>query len=181
MSDDAENPYRSPEVTAVSEKPLAAQGALTETMLLYLKGASPWLRFIGIVGFIIAGLSALGGFVSLAVFPQMAEVWEEVWAEVPGFESFGDVFSSFFGGTMAVNGVVGAVLIFFPSLFIYRFGEKIRSYLSTGMEQDLEQALRNNKSFWKFVGIVCIVSLAIIPIMIVFSVIAVVAMAMGGG
>ena len=172
---DAENPYRSPEVTAFVGKPLAAQGALTETMLIYLKEASPWLRFIGIVGFIGAGVAALGGLSSLAIVPAMEQVWEQVGDEVPGFEAFGDVFGSIFGGTMAVFSIGGAVFMFFPALFIYRFGEKIRSYLRTGMEQDLEQAFRNNKSFWKFVGIVCIIYLAIIPLMLVFSIIAVVA------
>ena len=176
MSDDAENPYRSPEVTAVSEKPLAAQGSLTETMLIHLKGASPWLRFIGILGFIGAGMTALGGFLFLILFPLLGRVWDEV----PGFEEFGALGAAFWG-VMAVFFIGWAVLMFFPSLFIYRFGEKISSYLRSGMEQDLEQAFRNNKSFWKFCGIVCIVSLAITPVTIVGSIIAMVAaMAIGG-
>jgi len=173
---DAENPYRSPEATVVWEKPLAAQGALTETMLIYLKGASPWLRFIGILGFISAGITALSGLGSFALVPLLGQAWDEI----PGTEAFRGVFSSIFGGTMAVFCIGGAAIVFFPSLFIYRFGEKIRSYLRTGKEQDLEQAFRNNKSLWKFAGIVCIVSLAFIPLMIVGGIIVAVAMAIGG-
>ena len=170
---DAENPYRSPETAAASERPLAAQGVLTETMLIHLKGASPWLRFIGILGFIGVGMTALGGLSVLAIFPMMGEIWDEI----PGFESFGSVFGAAFGGTIAVFYLGAAVLIFFPSLFIYRFGEKIRSFLRTGMEQDLEQAFRNNKSLWKFYGILCIISLAFIPVMIIVGIIAAVAIA----
>ena len=171
---DAENPYRSPETTAVSERPLAAQGILTETMLIYLKGASPWLRLIGILGFISAGMTALWGLGSFAFVPLMRQAWDEIRDEMP--EAFSGVFAAM-GGTMAVFSIGVAALVFFPSLFVYRFGEKIHSYLRTGTEQDLEQAFRNNRSFWKFFGIVCIVFLAITPIIIVGGVIAAVAMA----
>ena len=176
---DAENPYRSPETAATSEKRLIAQGALTETMLIYLKGASPWLRFIGILGFISAGMTALWGLSAFAFVPLMGQVWDEIGQEIEGFEAFSGVFTSVFGGTMAVFCIGGAVIIFFPSLFVYRFGEKIRSYLRTGMEQDLEQAFKNNKSLWKFYGIICIISLATFPLMIIGTVIAAVAVAIG--
>lgn len=154
------NPYQSPETTAVPVKPLAAQGALTENMLVYLKGASPWLRFVGILGFISAGLAALSGLGSFAFVPLMGMM-----------DDLTGVFGAVFGGTMAVLSIAGAVLVFIPSLFLYRFGEKIRRYLRTGVDLDLEEAFRNNKSFWKFTGIVCIVYLAFIPVLIVGSII----------
>jgi hypothetical protein len=142
-------------------------------MLVYLKGASPWLRFVGILGFVCAGLTALSGISLFAFIPMMGQVWNEV----PGFESFGDVFGVVFSGGMAVFTIGAGVLIFFPSLFIYRFGDKIRSYLRAGADQDLEQALKNNKSLWKFIGIVCIISLAFIPVMIIGTIIVAVVMA----
>jgi hypothetical protein len=77
-------------------------------------------------------------------------------------------------------GVGGGVLEFFPSLFIYRCGDKIRGYLRSGTDQDLELALKNNKSYWKFLGIVCIVSLAFIPLMIIGGIIIGVIAALGG-
>ena len=81
---DAENPYQSPETEVVPERPFFAQGALTETMLVYLKDASPWLRFAGILGFISSGLTVLTGFSLLAVVPLMGRFWEQV----PGAEPF---------------------------------------------------------------------------------------------
>ena len=72
---DVVNPYQSPEAPAIPVNPLAAQGVLTETMLSYLKGASPWIRFIGILGFISSGISALWGICMLVLFPLMNLDW----------------------------------------------------------------------------------------------------------
>ena len=165
---DAVNPYQSPETAAVSEKPLIAQGTLTENMLIYLKEASPWLRFIGILGFVSAGFSVVSGLASFAFVPFMGGLWREI----PGFETVRGVFGLVFGGSMAVLLIGSGALMFFPSLFIYRFGDKIRNYLRSGTDQDLELAFRNNKSFWKFTGIICIISAAFTPLLIIGSIIA---------
>ena len=168
---DAVNPYKSPETTAVSERPLFAQGNITEAMLIYLKGASPWLRFIGILGFISSGLTAIWSLLFTAFIPFIGQGL----GNVPGLETFTEVsgpLGAAFGGFFIVVILGAALLIFFPSLFAYRFGEKIRTYLRTGTDQDLELALKNNKSLWKFFGIVCIVYLAFVPLMIVISIIA---------
>ena len=169
---DPVNPYESPESAAVPEKPLASQGNLTENMLIYLKGTSPWLRFIGILGFITAGITALSGIIFLPLFPLM----KDLLSEIPDLDSTLDViFSVVFGGSMAVFCIAGGVVVFFPSLFLYRSGDKIRSYLRTGTDQDLELAFKNNKSFWKFIGILSIIELAFIPLFIIGVIIAAVA------
>jgi hypothetical protein len=148
MSDTSENPYESPQAEISSVKPLTTQGVLTETMVLYLKGASPWMRFVGIAGFIILGLYALVGLTMVAGIRSAA---------IPGL----------YGGMGILAGLVflGAIaLMFFPVLFVFRFGQKIKSYLHTGNEGDLEQAFKNNKSLWKFTGILSIISLGIAAI-----------------
>ena len=170
---DAENPYQSPEALAVPVKPLVSQGTLTETMLLYLKGASPWLRFVGVMGFVSAGLTAFWGLIFFAIVPLVGQIWDEI----PGLEVVGNALGMVFGGGIAVLCIGMGVLIFFPSLFIYRFGEKIRTYLRAGTEQELELAFKNNKSLWKFMGIVYIINLAFIPLLIIGSIIAAVVMA----
>jgi len=160
---DAANPYQSPETAAVPVTPLVAQGTLTENMLIYLKQASPWLRFVGILGFITAGLTAAWGLISFAYVPLIRQVWDEI----PAFGAIGVAFGAAFGGGMAVLSIGTGAIMFLLSLFIYRFGDKIRSYLRTGTDQELEQALKNNRSFWKFLGIFCIVSLAFVPVLII--------------
>jgi hypothetical protein len=169
---DTTNPYQSPETSVNPVKPLIAQGTLTETMLIYLKQASPWLRFIGILGFIMSGFLVMGG---LFFFARVSSVnmWSEL-SEIPGFEAF----SSSIGVVGVGTGIyfLGvAVLSFFPYYFIYNFGAKIRIYLRTGAEQDLEGALKNNKSLWKFAGILAIVGLAVIPVIFIVAMVAAVA------
>jgi len=169
MSDTA-NPYQSPETVAAPLKPLVDQGAITETMLIHLKNTSPWLRFVGILGFIGAGITVLWGILFLA----LGSIMGQIWSSIPGIETFSEISGDLgaFSGILVGLLITGAAaLIFFPSLYVYRFGVKIRSYLRQGREQDLELAFGNNKSFWKFVGILYIIYLAIIPVTIVIAVI----------
>jgi hypothetical protein len=141
-------------------------------MLMYLKQASPWLRFIGILGFIMCGFMVMGALPFFVRAP-FVNTWGEL-SEIPGFEAV--------ASNMGVVGVgfgiylLGlAVLSFFPCYFIYNFGAKIRTYLRTGAEQDLEGALKNNKSLWKVSGILTIVILAFIPVVFIITMVAVVA------
>jgi hypothetical protein len=171
---DLNNPYQSPEAAVKPETPLVSQSSLTETMLTYLKGASPWLRFIGIVGFIGCGLMVFGGILFLALIPTMGSVW----GTIPELGSFSNVFGAAFGGSMGVYFFICAIIGFFPSRFMYTFGSKIRSYLRTGAAGDLEDAFKNNKSLWKFAGIVVIISLAFIPVMTIVGIVIAVAVAL---
>ena len=149
---DFENPYNSPEAIIVPEKNQSA-GNLTETALRYLKEASPWLRFIGIFGFITCGFMAIWaiiaiiGTVSAAAF--LSDFWDfPIWLISPLYFAL-------------------AAVVFFPSLFTYNFGTIIRKYLYSNSDDDLEQAFKNNKSLWKFYGILCIVYIALIPVVLI--------------
>ena len=57
---DSNNPWQSPEAQ-VSGVDDVSRGVLTEGMLRYLKEASPWLRFVGILSFIGGGILCLLG------------------------------------------------------------------------------------------------------------------------
>jgi hypothetical protein len=126
-------------------------------MLRYLKETSPWLRFIGILSFIGCGFIFFGGIIAAIVLFAVSSLADE----------FGEFPAGIFGLVYAAAGV----LIFFPARFIYSVGSKIRNYMLSRSDEDLEQAFKNNKSFWKFCGICSIVSLAFIPLGIIASVI----------
>jgi hypothetical protein len=164
MADDV-NLYQSPQSPA---NPAPGNGGhLTDTMLRHLRDASPWLRFIGIIGFISCGFLVLGGVFSFLSSSFVEGLWDGV-PEVAEYAGFLEVF---FGVFMGVYFIIFAVLTFFPSLFVYSFGARIRSYLQSGMERDLETAFKNNKSFWKFTGILVIISLAFIPVLLVIGIV----------
>ena len=173
---DTVNPYQSPETAIIPEQSLGSSERLTETMLLQLKGASPWMKFIGIVGFIGAGIAALTGLSSISLIPMMKMLGDEI-PDLEVFESLGWVFGV---GALAYC-LICAALVFFPSLFIFRFGDKISNYLRIGAERELELAFQNNKYYWKFIGILTIISLASVPLMIIGFIIAAVALAMAAG
>jgi hypothetical protein len=155
---DGMNPYQSPQSPVNPEPDGSAR--LTGVMVRYLKEAAPWLRFIGILSFIGCGFMVLGGTLFL----------------IAAFVS-----PDFAGGLGWLGGGIGSVayigsgaLMFFPARFTYTFGTKIRGYLRSGAEEDLEQAFKNNKSLWKFNGILYIIGLALVPVVIVGAVIAVI-------
>jgi hypothetical protein len=167
---DTVNPYQSPESAVNPVKPLVAQGVLTETMLMYLKGASPWLRFLGVLGFIICGFLVLGAVLFFTLIPLAGDLWYELpWAQSFADEAAGA--SAQFGVIFGLYFLIIAALCFFPFYFIYNFGAKIRGYLVSGADQDLEKALKNNKSLWKFTGILTIVMLAFIPVLMIIGII----------
>ncbi|MCL2139830.1 MAG: hypothetical protein FWH41_09930 [Treponema sp.] len=146
MSDSIENPYESPQAEAGTINPLSDK-ILTENMIYYLKGASPWLRFIGIAGLIFIGLVILVLIIAVVGITRA----------VPSSE--GSAFIGLMGGGVAFIYILMMAIYIFPLLFMYRFGKKIKTYLYTGTNEDLEDAFKNNKSLWTFMGVLLIIFL----------------------
>jgi membrane protein YqaA with SNARE-associated domain len=165
---DFENPYNSPESPIVPEKAQQA-GNLTETMLRYLREASPWMQFFGVIYFISAGFCALGGIISLFTFSEFNPLLDTLGIGQGG--GLGFLIFIFYMG-------IGALSFFF-GLFAFNFGAKIKKYQYSNIDEDLEQAFKNNKSYWKLSGILTIIALSFIPIIIVIAIIAGVATAAG--
>jgi len=125
-------------------------------MLHYLNGASPWLQFIGILGYIGSGLLLVVGiFGTIGLFVTSSRL------ELGEFPFW----------IVTVIYIPLGVLFFFPAHFTYNFGRKIRSYRFSNSTEDLELAFKNNKSLWKFYGIICIIYLAFIPFILIITVI----------
>jgi hypothetical protein len=172
------NPYQSPENEAAPVNQPAAGAVLTENALLHLKDAAPWLRFLAIIGFIACGLTVLVGIVmviALAITGNgfASAEFQEI-AEAEGVLKGSTWFEKITNGLGAFMGIIYigiAVLYFFPSKFLWTFGEKLRAYLQTNSSADLELALKNNKSFWKYMGIATIVCLALIPVLFIIVII----------
>jgi magnesium-transporting ATPase (P-type) len=146
-------------------------------MLRYLKEASPWLMFIGVMGFICCGFMALLAIIMFAAGPAMSEAF----SSIETFGAFNYSIGMIFGGMMGVLFLVFAVIGFFPSFFVYNFGIKIRAYFQRGAEQELELAFKNNKSLWKFIGILAIIQLASMFLPIVLGIIVAIIAAIAGG
>jgi len=149
---DIENPYQSPESQIVPETSQSS-GILSVTMLKYLSEASPWLQFVGVLCYISCGMISLTGIVMMFT---------------------GSFFSDELGFPGFILGLIYlplGLLYFFPARFIFNFGRKIRIYKLTNSTEDLELAFKNNKSLWKFIGIICIIGLSIIPVFFVVAIV----------
>jgi MFS family permease len=163
---DTTNPWRSPETEVSAAQDGSGAGVLTGTMVRYLREASPWLRFIGVLGFIGCGLMALGGLVFTVLVVLISDLAGE----------FGGILAGVFIGVLYL--VLG-LLSFFPAKFSYAFGSKIHHYILSNSDKDLEEALKNNKSLWKFFGILAIVYLSIIPLALIGGAVVAVISALG--
>ncbi|GMO26100.1 MAG: hypothetical protein Ta2B_06100 [Termitinemataceae bacterium] len=170
MSDISENPYQSPQHEAESVNQIVAGGTLSDNAIAHLKDASPWIRFLAIVGYIGCGFMVLVGIVMLIVGAATANL------DFPDLSEF--AYGTMLEGILkSFTGIIGffyigsAVIAFFPAKFLWTFGSKLRNFIQSNSANELELALKNNKSFWKYTGILTIVSLAIIPITFIIGII----------
>ncbi|MDR1106789.1 MAG: hypothetical protein LBL44_10570 [Treponema sp.] len=164
MADDV-NPYQSP---AAESAPVQSEGGsagnLTDTMQRYLREASPWARFLGIMGFINCGFLVLGGVIFLSLIPALSAGM----SEIPGIPG---VLAGGMGGLVGFIYIIGAVFMFFPARFTYKLGAEIRSYQRSGADGALETAFKNGKSLLKFTGILTIICYALLPVLLIIGVI----------
>jgi hypothetical protein len=121
---------------------------LNDTALFYLKSVSPWLRFLGVVNYIVCGLMAAGGLIVLIAEPLLAN-----------FGVGGEM-----GLLMGISYLVSSLVMFFPAHFMYSFGSRTRDYFLSGAEEEIAFAFKYNKSYWKYCGVITIIILALIPI-----------------
>lgn len=118
---------------------------LTVTMLDALRATKPWVRFLSIVGFVMVGLITVIalGTGAFGIY-QMTQGNNE-----------GAVLAA-----MSLFYLLLAILYIFPSRFLFRYASAIGEALDARSKSAaVERALRHQKSFWKFAGIMTLVSL----------------------
>lgn len=157
-----DNPYSSSGIDPLSR----SEGTtMTPGVLQALAGTKPWVQFCAILGFIFTGFMVLGGIFMMIGGGFMAAA--------------GDNSAMPFAGFPAVLGVIYLVMAFFyffPSLKLWKYGRHIAALLGSNSMTDLEAALDAQRSFWKFVGILVCVAIALY----IVAIILVVALAAGG-
>ena len=121
---------------------------LTQTAKSYLRETAKWGTFLGIIGFIFTGLIALAALFAGSAFSTMGSMYDQG-------------FGSGMAGLITVIYLLGALLYFFPSYYLYQSSSKIKEALRTQDSSTLELALGKQKSFFKFWGIMTIVIMCI--------------------
>jgi hypothetical protein len=143
------NPYSPPAdlppyPVAAPPYPVAtgAGAGVSEATILALRQTRPWVMFLSILAFIGSAFMLLAGLFMIGA---------------------GLVASSSGGVEKGAPAFLGAIylplaiLYIYPGIKMWMYGSAIGRLLNSGAVSDLEAALGQQKSFWKFSGIAAIV------------------------
>ncbi|MEK7949919.1 DUF5362 family protein [Luteolibacter soli] len=138
-----DNPYQP---SAYGSSYPTATGYVSPAFIQALAGTKPWVRLCSVLGFIAAGMMI---FIALAMMATGA---------VGGMRSRGGAGAAAVPVIMGVIYLAMSVVYLFPSLKLWKYGSAILRLMSSQSAADLEQALEQQRGFWKFVGILALVS-----------------------
>ena len=66
--------------------------------------------------------------------------------------------------------VIGA-LYFLPANYLLRFSTKARTYVLSGAQSELEDALDSQRSFWKFFGVMTLIAIGLVVVAFVAGIV----------
>lgn len=115
-------------------------GGVTELAVDLLRQTRPWVMFLGILCFVASAFMLLGGIAMIGLGAMASEGAE--------------------GGMRAALGIVYlplAGLYVYPGIKMWMYGTAIGRLMASRATADLEAALLQQKSLWKFSGIAAIV------------------------
>lgn len=121
---------------------------LSNTAKDYLIQTKKWTNFLAIIGFVFISLMVLGALFSSILLSTF----------------FGDEMGLMPGGFSTIIMVVYlliSLLYFFPTWYLYKFSKKTNEAIANNSSTDFEEALRYQKSFFKFIGITTVIILCI--------------------
>jgi hypothetical protein len=128
---------------------------VTDTGLAFLEIAAKWARFLAIMGFIGCGLMVLGGVIAmiggLAAQSSMSSYGRY------GYGRSSD-FPLWLGGFMYL---IFAAVYFFPSKFLNDFAARALQAVASRDSVFLQESLDHLRKFFKFNGILVIISIAL--------------------
>ncbi len=119
---------------------------LTKETLNNLNEISKWTRFLSIIGFIFIALMIVIAFAIGSISSTL------------GTETSGLPFS---GTVMGFIYLVIAFIYFFPILYLYKFSTWTKKALNNQNSTDLNEAFKNLKSHYRFIGIITIIMIGL--------------------
>ena len=135
--------------------------SLTLASISYLKETAKWCQFLSILGFIFLGFIFIAA-VSMIIFGSELN---STLAAAQGYR--GGV--QFPTGLVALVYIIIGALYFFPIYYLYNFASKMKKATFSGGSHEIEEAFKNLKSHYKFVGIFTIVILSIYILIFLFG------------
>jgi hypothetical protein len=151
------DPYATPAAHVQHASPSSA--GVSQGVLQQLAGTKPWVRFISVLMFIGAALMLL---IALGIMIAGGAIAKA---------SSNPMFSGGMGIAFAVLYAAMSLFYIYPALKLWKYANYIAILLNSGAMFDLEMALSQQRSFWKFVGIIMLVFLSLYLLVIVGAVI----------
>jgi uncharacterized membrane protein len=112
---------------------------VTDQMINSMRSTKTWTRIMSIMGFIGTGFMVLAGIcVSIA-------------GSLSSQAKFSPIVGLFY--------IILSILYIVPSVYLFKYSSALGRFLSNKMASELETALSYQKSFWKFVGIMCLIGI----------------------
>ena len=153
-----ENPDAAPETGSGNTGFVPADLPLTAAAQQFLYQTGPWVRFMSIMIFIWSAVMALSGLgtIMLSIGSRIPLGPRQFSLFPVGYTAFGAFYILF------------AILYVAPGVFLFRYADAIGMLRVRRSAQALEAAFRNQKSFWRYVGILTIIHIVLGAILIVF-------------
>jgi hypothetical protein len=145
------NPYQPPQmdVPALAPEATSDPAAVPDHIVEHLRGTRPWVFFLAVVGFLGGGLMVLAGLAMLVMSSA---------AKLPAW--------------LGLIYIVLAAVCILPSVYMVMYGSSIGRLMRDPRMERLGAALAAQRTYWKAVGIMCAVMIALYPIVIVVAVVA---------
>jgi hypothetical protein len=121
---------------------------ITDNSKDFLKTASSWSLFLAIMSFIRVGFFALYGIAMMFVGNYL------------NTEGIMDFPFSIFSQVGGIALIAISVILFFPALYLLRFSKKTKNSLAYNDSLVMEEAFKNMKSYWNFLGVVTLIGIA---------------------
>jgi len=131
----------------------ARAGDVPASVVEILKATRSWVKFLSILGFIGCGLLVVAGLV-LGAAGSLSD------------------YMGVAGGFLSLLYLAIAVLYLFPALYLFRYAKAIDGLVASSSLPSLEDALEQQRKFWRFVGILAIVMIGLYVLIMIGALLA---------
>jgi len=132
----------------------------------YLDTTRKWTMFFAILGFIGIGILLIIGIFAGSIIGGLTSGISSGLQGMEGMEGMEGVETAravggFAGVMMFIVMLIFAVIYFFPLLYLLRFSKHSSNAVKNQDSGEMTLALKNLKSYWKYLGILVIIILAV--------------------
>ena len=136
-------------VSASPENPTPPALVIDETGKAFLLETTKWARFFAILGFIVIACMVIAAFFVSAIYGSMLDDYN-----IPA-------------SMITVVYLLGALINFFPCLYLFNFSVKTKRALQSNDQFTLNLGFSNLKSYYKYIGILIIILLIFYAIAVI--------------